>query len=535
MTFSRKILCLILSILLTFGLVFLSACTNENVRGGVEYNGVWVVGSENGLTSAVIEDGAVGIKTGAFLNNDKLTELKIPKSITTVMAGAFEGCDALIEKVGGVMYVDNWVVGADRSYTELTVRDGTVGIADEAFFACGALERISLPTTVENIGKRAFYGCDALVEMTLPFAGSSRLGTINTHFGYIFGASSNDNNAEYTPKTLKTVNLTTAVKIDAEAFRGCDSIAKINLPDTVTSIGASAFRGCTALNEIRMSSAVTEIGEYAFYACHGLLDITIPAGVKVLEKFAFTECKSLTSVVVPSSVTVIKACVFGNCENLVSITLPDTLTYIGQEAIRGCNFLEEITIPTSNDELVLGPALFKMCESLKTVTLGDNVVEIGEEAFYQCRSLKTINAPKNLRIVGIEAFSQCQSLTGFQIGEGVEVIGAHAFYQCGELVDISIPESVREVGAQAFRGCNKITVQDGGIYSFDGWIVYALPAATSAVITPSLKGIADDVFGACKAFDTVYFTGTEQEWKNIIIGSGNLPLTQATVIYGYEG
>ncbi len=521
-------------LLIALSVLALFACTGDEVRGGVAYNGVWVTGCETNDGSVVIEDGTVGITTGAFAGKGGITEIKIPDTVTTVLPGAFDGCDGVIEEDGGVLYVDRWAIDYVGDDEVVALREGTVGIADEAFAYSRTIKSVTVPDTVKNIGKRAFYGCDGLVEMSLPFAGSSLYGTINTHLGYVFGASSSDKNADYVPKTLTKVSLTSAIKVDGEAFRGCDRIIEISLADTVLSIGDSAFRGCTALNTLKMSEGVSEIGEYAFYACHGLTDIKIPEGVRILRKYAFTECKSLTAVTVPESVTVINACVFGNCENLVDVTLPSGLTFIGQQAFDGCNFMTDITIPTGDEPLVIDVGVFNECESLARVTLGDNVTSIGENAFYACRNLSEINVPSELVHIGEEAFSFCQSLESFPLGDKVQTIGALAFYQCGRLRDISIPDSVTSIGNQAFRGCNEIIEQRGGISYFDNWIVYALPATTTAVITPELRGIAAGVFDECRGFTTVYFTGDESEWGRFTVCENNTTFTTAKVVMNSE-
>ena len=54
--------------------------------------------------------------------------------------------------------------------------------------------------------------------------------------------------------------------IGNEAFRSCESLKNITIPDSVTSIGDRAFYGCWFLSHITIPDSVTSIGDGAFEA-----------------------------------------------------------------------------------------------------------------------------------------------------------------------------------------------------------------------------------------------------------------------------
>ena len=58
--------------------------------------------------------------------------------------------------------------------------------------------------------------------------------------------------------------------IGSKAFRYCDSLTNITIPNSVTTIGDGAFFGCYSLTSITIPNSVTTIGEYAFYDCDSL-------------------------------------------------------------------------------------------------------------------------------------------------------------------------------------------------------------------------------------------------------------------------
>ena len=115
-----------------------------------------------------IPNTVTAIKAHAFCNwNGRY--ITIPKSVTSIGWGAFHGCIQLIQLEGGVCYLDKWALGFfDESVTKITLRDDTVGIADQAFCDFSDLASISIPFGVTSIGDYAFCDCDNLTSITIP-------------------------------------------------------------------------------------------------------------------------------------------------------------------------------------------------------------------------------------------------------------------------------------------------------------------------------------------------------------------------------
>ena len=150
-------------------------------------------------------------------------------------------------------------------------------------------------------------------------------------------------------------------------FTGCESLASITIPDSVTSIGINPFGCCKKLIDIRVSSnhpylevvdgvlfskpdkrlvcypcaltateytiphGIQMIEDYALYYCSSLKAVTIPDSVTDISEYAFSGCESLTSVTIPDSVTDIRWCAFYGCVSLTSVTIPDSVTSIGDD------------------------------------------------------------------------------------------------------------------------------------------------------------------------------------------------------------
>ena len=58
------------------------------------------------------------------------------------------------------------------------------------------------------------------------------------------------------------------------AFCGCNSLASVNIPNSVTTIGEKAFCGCTSLASVNIGESVTTIGAGAFEDCDAITSVT---------------------------------------------------------------------------------------------------------------------------------------------------------------------------------------------------------------------------------------------------------------------
>ena len=149
------------------------------------------------------------------------------------------------------------------------------------------------------------------------------------------------------------------------AFRYCDRLTSVTLPDSVTNIDTMAFSNCESLTSVAIGNSVTSIGNDAFYGCKSLTSVTIPNSVTSIGRLAFSHCESLTSVTIGNGVTCIREWTFNGCNNLTSVVIGNSVTSIGNHAFYGCMSLTSVTIP-------------------------DSVTDIGENAFSGCKSLTTV-------------------------------------------------------------------------------------------------------------------------------------------------
>ena len=266
---------------------------------------------------------------GAFKGCKNLKNIIIPDSVSNIDSYAFEDCDNLIENESGVFYVGKWVVGFDDSTAIVSIREGTVGIAEYSFYYTGKLRSLTLPNSITYICGSAFVGCSGL-----------QYNLYNN--GYYLGNGNNPYLAlvKLKDNTISEFDIYTNAKfILSSAFSGCANLTNITIPDGVTSIGNHAFYDCANLTSIAIPYSVTSIGDYAFYGCKNLTSITIPDGVTSIGHYALSYCSSLTSVTISDSVTSIGAWAFSSCSTLDFIIIPNSVTSLGGRAFQWCDNL----------------------------------------------------------------------------------------------------------------------------------------------------------------------------------------------------
>ena len=563
-----------------------------------------VSNSSNTYTVTTIAGGSSS--TGTFSGNTAITSITIPSSITTIQNYAFYNCTALNEiNFNATAMRDlssrNYVVyRAGQNGTGITVNIGAnvesipaylffpysnssyspyitavdfagnsqcESIGNYAFAYCDDLTEITIPASVTSIGECAFNNCRALTEINFNATNMNDLSFSN----YVFSCAGQDG-------TGITVNIgANVIRIPAMLFYPFSSnnssapyITAVNFlgNSQCESIGEYAFRYCDDLTEIVIPNSVTSIEGGAFYQCNGLTNVTIPNSVTSIGVSAFSGCGSLTSIIIPNSVTSIGSQAFYDCTSLTEVTIPNSVTSIENGTFYDCSSLTSITIP--NSVTSIGGSAFYQCNSLTSVTIPNNVTSIGDGAFSSCESLTSINVnsnnsnfcstngilfnktqttivcypagktstsytiPNSVTSIGVYAFRGCSGLTSVTIPDNVTSIEDRAFYDCSSLISITIPNSVTSTGTYVFQGCTSLTSVTivNGVTSIGSGEFYNCTGLTSITIPNSVISIGDYAFSGCTSLDNVYYAGDINDWVSIDFGGiSATPLYHADNLY----
>ena len=345
---------------------------------------------------------------------------------------------------------------------------GTFGAAEAAYNFGSAKGLIVFNDIITQIAPSAFSGRSALQSITIP-ASVTEIG------GYAFSSCSN----------LTTVSLPNVTTIDGRAFSECTNLTTVSMP-SVTTIGGRAFYECTNLTTISLPS-VTTIGYDAFSVCTNLTTISLPNATTIGYE-AFRDCTNLTTISLPSATTVGDDA-FRSCISLTTVEMPNVTT-IERETFRECLNLTTISLPNAT---AVEDGAFGL-SGLTTISL-PNVTTIGEEAFATCTELTTVKIP-NVTTIGEYAFEGCIELTTISL-PSVTTIGGFAFAHCKNLTTVSIPNATT-MGMYAFWNCTSLanvytktaapTTESNTFNNVPSTAVLHLPSSLSGTTWPTWPG-----------------------------------------------
>lgn len=363
-----------------------------------------------------------------FENCTSLKEVVIPDSVTR-MEYAFEGCTSLekltVPFVGEYKNIADYTEttrsnfgyffdgssyngGVPESLKTVTVTSATE-LHDEAFKDSKHIEKIELPATLTDMGKRTFMGCTALESINIP---------------------------------VKVTELSSAV------FNGCENL-EISLHEKVATIGAEAFKNCTNL-KIELTEGLQYINYEAFENCTNL-EVSIPTTVTFIGSGAFNGCEK--SVKEEDGLSYVGKWLVGG--NVETANVKD-----GTIGIAGYAFtasLKTVTIPESVRYFCGGA--FKLCSFIRVQYNGSLAswfdIQFGD------RTANPLNNSYNLYLLNEGEYVTALTVYDneyedtLEIPEGVTKIGEYALVYFYNLKAVYIPRSVTEMGYLAL-GCQKL-------------------------------------------------------------------------------
>ena len=416
----------------------------------------------NALTSIVIPNSVTAIGDYAFAYCRNLSSVDMPSSIRTIGTNVFYQTAWWNNQPDGVIYaglIAYSYKGTMPSGTSITLLDGTIGIAQGAFYQKTGLSSIDIPNSVTFIGDEAFYGCEWLTNVIIP-------------------------------------DLVTT--IGSSAFYGCYRLSEVTIGSSITSIGAYAFYPDNydyytgeisgSLSKVYISdldawckiSFAEESSNPCTYAHHLYLNgeeihnLVIPNTVASIKNYAFYGCSGITSVEIPSSVTTIGAYAFAPEYNYYTGEYTSSLTNVNISDLDAwCNIS---FYGSSSNPCTYAHHLYLNGEEIHNLVIPNTVTSIKNYAFYGCSGVTSVEIPSSVATIGNYAFNgttglkelkwnavNCSSNGGMTtsnlervtIGQQVETIPSY-LAKGSKITTVFIPNAVKTIGSNAFQSCTQL-------------------------------------------------------------------------------
>ena len=501
-----------------------------------------------------------GIGRKAFYQEDKLEKVSLPSTIKTIAAGAFLGCDNLIEVSSrgssGIETLKSSAFARCPSLQSVPDFSNISNLPNDVFYQCGKLEKVIFSSKLTAVDKYSFNGCYSLQSAgdlsnvksvgDYSFGGCEILEFNPTDFSQItsvgrgsFAACTKLESIDLSNATIKSQNK------ESSAFAGCTSLKTVTFPKTATEIPAYIFNGCINLETVVFNEAtkITFIGNSAFGNCHKLKTFPNISAVTSIGSGAFTQCYSL---------------------EIERLTIPDVTTFLGAQAFMGCpgirhisigNGITEIRQRTFANKTGTGNEVAAEEYNLETIAFGNNIKAIQEGAFEYCTKIKEVTLPQSVETFGNYIFNGCKSLTFADLSETqikkmpkyafsgtpfnaifqsqksqqgrefgysriresenkntlilpptIEIIEDYAFSKCINLQEVSLDSSITEIGSKCFEGCDNITsftIEKSKIKEIKDYAFSGMSKLTTFKIPSTVERIGRWAFSDCRSLTSI--------------------------------
>ena len=287
------------------------------------------------LRELTIPNSVKFINNNAFSDCTSLKHLKLSNNTELMSSNALTGYSpdiVITTDEGGVSKVDSNCLIHNGcliwTLDKKTVPEGVIYI--EASFSGATFEELTIPASVQTIGRNVFYGCKNL----------KKVNVLSTDLIIIDGAFAMCTSLESISfaEGLKELREPTGPGVYT-IFEACTSLKSIHLPASVEYIAPGLFTNKSGIEQITIDEnnpvyksegncIIRRSGNVLVSGCSGSV---IPDCVEVIQSDAFHNCINLSSLVIPEDVKTIQSNAFRFADSC-SIILPQTVREIEDNA-----------------------------------------------------------------------------------------------------------------------------------------------------------------------------------------------------------
>ena len=373
---------------------------------------------------------------------------------------------------------------------------------------------LTIPDSVEEIGKNAFKGIDAIY-----YHGSAKYSEDNLYWGakylnpiydgeYVYGDENKEFLIGYVGSDKDIVIPEGVKKISDECFKR-QKLNSVTLPSTLEEIGKEAFYN-TELSELVIPDTVTSIGDYAF---NGIETIIYHGSATYNSYDKYWGAKYLNGKISGDFVLSLDGkTLIGYKGSSSSVTIPDGVTKIGDGVFKS-KYLYNVSFPES--VTTIGDYAFASTD-LPSISIPDSVTSIGYNAFYHV---------SNIHYTGSATYSDndkywgANTLNGGYKEDGLIYTDSTKTEVAGYIstgnTEVVVPDGVTKIKYKAFKSnsIENVTLPSSLITIDD----YAIAANSINILTvpDSVTSIGYSAFSSIRAIEyhgTASYESSDKYW-----------------------
>ena len=416
------------------------------------------------------------IAAWAFAENDALTSVVVPTSVTAIGPYAFYSCSSLVSIT--LPFVGT---GDTKPFkTHFGAIFGASTYEENSSYVPSTLKHVFLEEGCTSVSRNAFRNC-SIKSIFISKSVTQIYATLDASYGSFYGCS---NVNFYCASDAAPSGWETGWNYGAPVTWGCadfgiaeDGLAWMNIGGAIEISDYVGTNVCVEIPAKINGLSVTSIASHAFSKLPTLKQVVIPSSVTTVKAHAFVECDAMSILCEAAKQPASWAA------NWNSINYPVEWGYIDHFTTED-GFSYFITANGATLSSYNGNAT--NIEIPATVN-GYTVTTIGKQAFMGNTMLTSISIPYGVNTIREAAFSGC-ALTEVILPDSLRTIEKSAFKNC-PMTEITVPRWVSYIGEGAFKGCNNLTRM-------------TLPFAGESASATGLKAHFGHIFGIKTATST---------------------------------
>lgn len=330
-------------------------------------------------SSVEIKEGTKYIMPEAFYNLSGVSDVSFPDTLICIGKDAFKGTTWYNNLPDGINYAGNVLLVCKNHVlsdgTNITLKDGTTGIAAGAFNGNTKLTGITLPASVEAVGDRAFFDCRNLAYVD--FSGESKLHHAEDY-----------------------------------AFANCYALKRFDVPSGLSVIPQRMFYS-SALESFEIKDSIKEIKNGALMNSN-IKSVYIPAHVKI-GTGVFSSCSEIEKFTVaadhPDLMSDEYGAVYSKDKKILyyvpsriepsEYRLAETTEHLAASAFTGT----EVKKIYFNDGLKSVEETTLVGAGVEYLDIGSGLETLPDDFIRNCHSLNFLEVPENIKSVGTSSIA----------------------------------------------------------------------------------------------------------------------------------